>query len=237
MSNAMDGMDMNNGNMSGDPKMNMDEMMKSMTAEQISAMMRMSPEEMDNMMRLHMVARKTKPMDMQSMIPVSMDSMADMDMHSIQMSKNASVTKVSQTLIAMMNDGLGSELQVAIQYMLQHIEWSGVPGFTISDEIQKIAIQEMQHFEKIAERVFYLGGMPVEDNKPVHVGSTLREMLTRDAFDEESAIRLYKQIITQATMEGDEATAHLFREILAQEEDHHDTFTTLLERCGYGNRY
>jgi rubrerythrin len=32
-----------------------------------------------------------------------------------------------------------------------------------------------------------------------------------------------------ANRENDTPTAHLFRDILEEEEDHHDTFTTLLE--------
>ena len=48
--------------------------------------------------------------------------------------------------------------------------------------------------------------------------------------DEEKAIAMYKQIIEMARKEGDETTAFIFMEILKDEEDHHDTFTTLLEQ-------
>ena len=44
-----------------------------------------------------------------------------------------------------------------------------------------------------------------------------------------SAIKLYNKIIDKAKAEKDETTNHLFRDILEEEEDHHDTFTTLLE--------
>ena len=53
-------------------------------------------------------------------------------------------------------------------------------------------------------------------------------MLEVDARAEEEAIDLYKEIIKQAASEGDSTTRLLFEEILAEEEDHHDTFTTLL---------
>ncbi len=45
----------------------------------------------------------------------------------------------------------------------------------------------------------------------------------------EEAITLYKKIVEVARKEGDETTNHMFREILKQEEEHHDTFSTLLE--------
>jgi len=61
------------------------------------------------------------------------------------------------------------------------------------------------------------------------VGKTLKEMIQQDVKDEEGAIDLYKQIIDLARKEGDETTNGLFRQILEDEEDHHDTFTSLLE--------
>ena len=46
---------------------------------------------------------------------------------------------------------------------------------------------------------------------------------------EEGAITFYKQIIKKAHEEGDVTTAHLFTEILEDEEEHHDHFQGLLE--------
>jgi bacterioferritin len=40
---------------------------------------------------------------------------------------------------------------------------------------------------------------------------------------------MYKEIIEMAAKEGDVTTAFIFKQILEQEEDHHDTFTTLYE--------
>lgn len=143
--------------------------------------------------------------------------------------KGGPVIKVSQPLLDMLNKGIARELQVAIQYMWQHVQWSGVKGFAVHDELKSIGITEMKHAEAIAERLFYLGGIPTTKPEPIFVGTTLKEMLERDVKDEENAIKLYKQIVEQARKEGDETTNRLFREILQQEEDHHDTFTTLLE--------
>ena len=62
-----------------------------------------------------------------------------------------------------------------------------------------------------------------------HIGDSLKEMIALDIKSEEVAIKLYKQIIELAEKEGDITTAHMIRGILAQEEEHHDTFTTLAE--------
>jgi bacterioferritin len=143
--------------------------------------------------------------------------------------KIPSVTKASEALFDLLNQAIARELQVAIQYMWQHVQWSGVRGFAVRDAFQSIAIEEMKHAESIAERLFYLGGMPTTKPTPIFVGGSLKEMVARDVKDEENAIVLYKKIVALARKEGDETTNRLFREILEQEEDHHDTFSTLIE--------
>lgn len=139
------------------------------------------------------------------------------------------VTKASKELMDLLNQSIARELQVAIQYMWQHVQWGGVKGFAVQKELQSIAIQEMKHAESIAERLYYLGGTPTTKPSPIFVGATLKEMLAQDVKDEEGAVKLYRQVIEVARKENDETTHHLFRDILEQEEDHHDTFSTLLE--------
>ncbi|MDI6861677.1 MAG: ferritin-like domain-containing protein [Caldisericia bacterium] len=135
----------------------------------------------------------------------------------------------SEHLLDLLNQAIARELQVAIQYMWQHVQWRGVKHFAITEEFKKIAIQEMKHAEAIAERLFYLGGIPTTKPSPIFVGNNLKEMLEQDKKDEENAITLYKEIIKSALDEGDFTTKKLFEDILKDEEEHHDTFTSLLE--------
>jgi len=137
--------------------------------------------------------------------------------------------KVSAQLLDLLNKAIAREIQVSIQYMWQHVQWRGVKGFAVQDELKKIAITEMKHAEAIAERLFYLGGTPTTKPEPIFVGETLKEMMEQDTKDEEGTIKLYKQIAELARKEGDETTKRLFRQILSDEEEHHDTFTSLLE--------
>ena len=137
--------------------------------------------------------------------------------------------KMSAQLQELLNKAIAREIQVSIQYMWQHVQWRGVKGFAVQDELKKIAVTEMRHAEAIAERLFYLGGKPTTKPEPIFVGETLKEMMEQDRRDEEGAIQLYKQTIELAKKEGDETTKRLFRQILSDEEEHHDTFTSLLE--------
>ena len=135
----------------------------------------------------------------------------------------------SKKLLELLNKGVAREIQVSVQYMWQHVQWSGIPHYAIKDELKKVAIEEMKHAEEIAERLFYLGGIPTTKPDPVFVGKTLKEMLARDLKDEEGAIKLYREIIATAQKEDDPTTARLFRKILADEEEHHDFFQGVLE--------
>jgi bacterioferritin len=127
-----------------------------------------------------------------------------------------------------MNKGIARELQVAIQYMWQHVMVTGIKGAMVEDVFKDIAITEMKHAEDIAERLAYLNGIPTVKPDPIFVGSGLTEMLKLDEKAEEEAITLYKQTIKVANDEGDSTTRRLFEQILAEEEEHVDTFSKLL---------
>ncbi len=140
-----------------------------------------------------------------------------------------SVVKVSDDLKEMLNKAIARELQVSIQYMWQHVEVVGVKGVAVQNKFKETAIVEMKHAEKIAERLWYLGGTPTTKPSPIEVGKSLKEYLELDVVAEVEAIQMYTKIIEMAQKEGDVTTAHIFREILEEEEEHHDLFTTMLE--------
>jgi len=137
--------------------------------------------------------------------------------------------KTSSELLDLLNQAIAREIQVSIQYMWQHVQWGGVKGYAVKDGFKEIAIQEMKHAESIAERLYYLGSVPTTKPAPIFVGEKLKEQLENDVKAEVEAIEMYKKIIDLAKKEHDDVTEELFRHILSDEEDHHDTFTTLLE--------
>ena len=134
----------------------------------------------------------------------------------------------TKKLMDMMNKAIAREMQVAIQYMWQHVLWRGIDAYAVKDEFRRIAIVEMQHAEMIAERLAYFGGTPTTKPEPIFIGKNLKQMLRQDVKDETGAINLYNQIIDQAMKEKDHTTAMLFRDILAEEEEHLDTFKSFL---------
>lgn len=138
--------------------------------------------------------------------------------------------KPSAELLDLLNQAIAREIQVSVQYMWQHVLWKGVQGYAVKDAFRSTAISEMKHAEAIAERLNYLGGTPTTKPAPIFIGDTLKQMIETDKKDEETAISMYRKIILVARKEGDETTEFLFNKILSDEEEHHDLFTTLLEK-------
>ena len=136
----------------------------------------------------------------------------------------------SQKLKNLLNAAIAREIQVSIQYMWQHVQWMGVDHYAVSDKFKEIAVEEMKHAEKIAERLWYLEGVPTTKPTTINVGDELWEMVDLDIKAEEEAIELYKKIEKVADAEGDPTTRFIFEEILEQEEDHHDFFTSLKDK-------
>ena len=102
--------------------------------------------------------------------------------------------------------------------------------YAVIEGLKKVSIEEMEHAEKIAERLWYLGAKPTIQPDPIHVGESLEEMLKNDVKAEVDTIAMYKEIMKLAEAEGDVATKEIFEEIEEDEEEHHDFFTSLLEK-------
>jgi len=141
--------------------------------------------------------------------------------------------KASPELAALMNKAIASEIQASMQYLWQHILWSGIDGHSTKDQFKELSDEERGHAEEIADRLYYLSGIPQKGLKasmaPVEIGDDLAARLELDKEAEQTAIDLYNQIIELCIEEDDKTTEWLFREILSDEEKHHDIITTLLE--------
>ena len=135
----------------------------------------------------------------------------------------------SKKLLELLNNAIAREIQVSVQYMWQHVMIRGINAESIGGIFKKIAITEMKHAEDIAERLDYLGGVPTTKPTPIEIGKSAKDMLKINKKAEEEAIKLYKEIIAIAEKEGDHVTSKLFKDILADEEEHHNQFSTLLE--------
>ena len=138
--------------------------------------------------------------------------------------------KASEKLTDLLQRAIAGEMQAAIQYMWQHVVMVGLESESIGPALRGIAMSEMKHAEQIAERLNYLGGIPTTKPNPIYVGGTIPAMLEVDVTAEEDTIALYMDVIAQAKEDDDHETALMFREIILDEQGHHNTLLTLLGR-------
>jgi len=136
--------------------------------------------------------------------------------------------------LELLNQGVARELQVSIQYMLQHSKMEKILQRVIRENIlldkttydtigkvlKEFAIQEMKHLGSIMERIYYLGGQATTKASKINVGKTLKDFAREGVKAEEEALVLYRKAIEMAGKVGDWETRELFEKIYGDEEKH-----------------
>src|SRR4030066_1410112 len=119
--------------------------------------------------------------------------------------------------ISMLNQAVSREIQVSLQYMLQHGKMEKLLRKVIPENIllekttydavgkflREIAIQEMKHAAAIMERIYYLGGEATTKSDKITVGNSLSEFSKLGVKAEEEALVLYRKLIEEAAKNGD----------------------------------
>jgi bacterioferritin len=118
---------------------------------------------------------------------------------------------------------LKEELGAINQYIL-HAEMCENWGYKgLGDHIKKESINEMQHAEKIIERMFFLEGSPNLASLPkLNIGKDVKQQFENDLALEKGAVAAYNAALATCRKAGDNATADFLQEILADEEGHVD---------------
>ena len=131
--------------------------------------------------------------------------------------------KGNAKLIASLNSLLTDELTAIDQYMV-HSEMCANWGFDkLHAFIEKRAVTEMKHAEKLIERMLFLEGTPtVNKLSPVHIGSDVPKQFDNDLASEMGAVKSYNAAIKLAQEVGDNATKELLDSILKDEDAHVD---------------
>ena len=135
-----------------------------------------------------------------------------------------------EKIIKALNIDIGLEIGAIIQYIIHEVMAEGVESPAIMEKFESIAREEMQHLEKFADRVNYLGGVPNTKPAPVKVGGVIKKMMQDDLTNEYNAIKTYKSHVKMCEEIGDTTTRLMLEEILTDEEEHADTWETILEK-------
>jgi bacterioferritin len=129
-----------------------------------------------------------------------------------------------------LNKGLRHELTAINQYWLHYRLLDNWGYKALAKQWRKESIEEMQHADKLVERVIFLDGFPnMQVLDPLHIGQNVKEVLDCDLAAELSARALYQEAATHCHSVKDYVTRDLFEKLMHDEEEHIDFLETQLD--------
>jgi bacterioferritin len=140
------------------------------------------------------------------------------------------ILKGDKKVIEQLNEALYLELGAVNQYWLHYRlldDW----GYSLLAKKERAeSIEEMQHADKIIERIIFLEGHPnLQTVGPLRIGQNVKEVLEADLAGEYDARTAYKNSRDICHGAGDYVTMKLFEQLLMDEEGHIDFLETQLE--------
>jgi bacterioferritin len=142
----------------------------------------------------------------------------------------------SDEIITELNKAYADEWLAYYQYWIAARTFADGRSTMLARELERIADEELEHAEKLAERILLLGGKPLVDPRAWFEESNCsyselpddREGVIRMVIEaEQCAIRVYEQLVKK-TLHDAPITSQLMLHILEEELEHEDTFEKML---------
>ena len=138
--------------------------------------------------------------------------------------------KGNPKVIDYLNKALRHELTAVNQYWLHYRLLDNWGYKALAKQWRKESIQEMQHADKLIERIIFLDGLPnMQTLESLQIGQTVKEVLERDLQAEMEARTLYEEAATYCHSVKDYVTRGLFEQLMHDEEHHIDFLETQLD--------
>lgn len=128
-------------------------------------------------------------------------------------------------VIEVLNTARAMELNAIHQYMNQHYNLADMDYGELAANVKLIAIDEMRHAERFAERIKELGGEPgTEPSAKVEKYQKVEAVFSFDSNLEDNAMNAYNQFIVVCRDNGDSTSIKLFETIIDEEQEHFNYF-------------
>lgn len=142
-------------------------------------------------------------------------------------------------VLEFLNVVLKNELTAVNQYWLHYRMLDNWGVRKLAGHERHESIEEMQHADKLAERILFLEGLPnFQLLGRLRIGESVEEVLKADLALEHEAIAVLRDAIEHCESVRDYVSRDLFASILGNEEEHVDMIETqfeMIERMGLGN--
>src|ERR1700745_2478019 len=139
-------------------------------------------------------------------------------------------------VVEFLNKALRHELTAVNQYWLHYRLLDNWGYKDLAKQWRKESIEEMEHADKLVERIIFLDGFPnMQVLHPLHIGQNVKEVLDCDLAAEISARALYQEAATHCHSVKDYVTRDLFENLMAEGEHNIDFLETpldLIKRIG-----
>ena len=139
-------------------------------------------------------------------------------------------------VIDYLNKGLRHELTAINQYWLHYRLLANWGLLEMAKVWRKESIEEMQHADRITDRIIFLDGFPnMQVLDPLRIGQNVQEIIDCDLATERTARALYQEAATYCHQVKDYVTRDLFESLMKDEEHHIDFLETqidLIKRIG-----
>jgi bacterioferritin len=137
-------------------------------------------------------------------------------------------------VLEVLNALLAHELTVVNQYMV-HSEMCDNWGYDkLAKVIEKRAIEEMKHAEKLIGRILFLEGVPIVSKlNEIIIGSDIPKMFASDRAAEADAIKTYNAGIVVCGEAKDFATREILENILNEEDVHIDDIEAVQDEISH----
>ncbi len=132
--------------------------------------------------------------------------------------------------IRLLNAAVADELQAVHQYMYFHFHLDDQGLGPLSALFKRIAIQEMGHVERLAERILFLkGDVDMKTAGDVERLLDPEKMLAKAAEMEESSAKSYNEAAMECGANADSVSKQMFEQLVQDEELHYDEFDKQLD--------
>jgi bacterioferritin len=146
---------------------------------------------------------------------------------------------MNKKIIELLNQAVQDELTAIHQYLYFHFHCDDQGLEIFASLFKRTAIEEMQHVEKLADRILFLkGDVEMQTTQKVEKIKTVKDMLMLSSKMESNSVKEYNAWAKECSDLADAISRQLFESLAADEERHYDQYQREVENVQtFGDQY